>query len=788
MDLKRLSEYVKSLELEQAAMDKAITTLLDSYNSNTLWEMARAAQLPHTTGKKLSKGELLALMQQEFFKPKRLKEVYQHLTRTERDVLNRLLLHEGKISSRQFKRQLLRAGVVTEAPSPPEAEKPRYGYARGHAIYGRSVPHIGSPSPPKSTIFEDVLARLTLKGLVFSAETEIATTGGSSYKLQLHPAEAVYVPAFVSRHLPPPEPIPVTVKEWQPSHTLPGDPQLFLRDLYLYWDTVRRSPVDMIQVGFVGKRGLKQLNAALLTPDPTLDSAKQEDETSRLYLLRQLLQALKLLTPQNGILHTTVKNSRAIPDFWQRTTAEQVTAVLAAWRTVPTPFRFNTKLPYYQFEANTRLACHHLLNILTKMPAAAWTEREEVLTSLQEQNSSFLFNERGYIESGRGYYYGNQQQSLNDMDKLEQRFVAEVAVQFLLPLGLVELGYNNPPTNPLDWYAYRLTSLGTAVLHQKPFSGETITGQIIIQPNFQILAMGPVPLSTLAQLDLFAERQKVDRSAFEYHLSRQSVYAAQQMGYPVAEIERFLEAASPHDLPQNIRRSLAEWAAHHDRIVFRRHVTLLQAADEALLERLLNGAETGKLLARPVSSQVALVKSKQQEKLVSALQAEGLLPAISGPNPEAADKSVLVAENGRIEPVHAVPSLHLQGRLAPFTVATEGGWQLTAQSVARAGGSKQKVQAIVDELGKLNRGQLSQGLVAQIRAWGGYYGRATVGTMTLFEFRDQETLAELRDLPELTERLQPFDAGKRALAVVAEEEVTAVRTILSGLGVAVSGQ
>ncbi|MCZ7669766.1 MAG: hypothetical protein M5U34_22610 [Chloroflexi bacterium] len=407
------------------------------------------------------------------------------------------------------------------------------------------MPHIGSPFSPKSTIFEDVLARLTLKGLVFSAETEIATTGGSSYKLQLHPAEAVYVPAFVSRHLPPPEPIPVTVKEWQPSHTLPGDPQLFLRDLYLYWDTVRRSPVDMIQVGFVGKRGLKQLNAALLTPDPTLDSAKQEDETSRLYLLRQLLQALKLLTPQNGILHTTVKNSRAIPDFWQRTTAEQVTAVLAAWRTVPTPFRFNTKLPYYQFEANTRLARHHLLNILTKMPAAAWTEREEVLTSLQEQNSSFLFNERGYIESGRGYYYGNQQQSLNDMDKLEQRFVAEVVVQFLLPLGLVELGYNNPPTNPLDWYAYRLTPLGNGRSPPKTVQRRNYNRPDHHPAQLPDFSHGASALSTLAQLDLFAERQKVDRSAFEYHLSRQSVYAAQQMGYPVAEIERFLEALRP---------------------------------------------------------------------------------------------------------------------------------------------------------------------------------------------------------------------------------------------------
>ncbi|MCZ7669767.1 MAG: hypothetical protein M5U34_22615 [Chloroflexi bacterium] len=68
---------------------------------------------------------------------------------------------------------------------------------------------------------------------------------------------------------------------------------------------------------------------------------------------------------------------------------------------------------------------------------------------------------------------------------------------------------------------------------------------------------------------------------------------------------------------------------------------------------------------------------------MSALQAEGLLPAISGPNPEAADKKPLVAENGRIEPVHAVPSLHLQGRLAPFTVATEGGWQPTAQRGSR---------------------------------------------------------------------------------------------------------
>ncbi len=783
MGIKRLFDYLTKEPFDQAAMNREIATLLDSYNSNTLWDMARAAQLPGTVGKKLGKDAVLALLKQEFFKPERIEAAYKRLTKTERDVLNRLLLHNGQISSRLFARELLRAGLVTEAPPPPKPKKNDYWSREGQSVYGRSVTHVGSPINAKSTIYEDVIARLTLQGLVFSEGTD-TNTGGTSYKLQFHPGNTLYIPAFVSRYLPKPEPIPVVVNQWQPSHRLHGDPQLFLRDLYLYWDTVRRSPMDMIQSGFVGKRGLKQLNAALLNPDPTLDSVKQEDETERLYLLRQILQELKLVKAQNGLLATTAKSSHVIPDFWQKTLAEQVTAVLAAWRNLPNPFRFADKRAYYQFTPNTRQASQMLLNTLAKMPANAWIELEDVLTGLQEENENFLFNERSYIQSGRSYHYGSKGQLLVEMDKLEKLFIAEVTTRFLLQMGLVEVGYNNPPTNPANWHACRLTPLGTAVLHNQSFPDDNaVTGQVIIQPNFQILAMGPVPLNVLAQLDLFAERQKVDRSAFEYHLSRQSIYAAQQMGFAVAEVQRFLETVTPHDLPQNIRRSLDEWAAHHDRIVFRPNVTLLQAADEALLEQLLTGPETGKLLARPVSNQVALVKSKQQTRLMSALHEAGLLPAVAGANPESADKSVVVDENGRIQPVHAVPSLHLRGRLAPFALEAEGGWQLTAESVRRAGGSKQKVQTVVAELGKLNRGPLPNHLVTQIRAWGGYYGNATIGTMTLFEFRDREALAELRELPELKEMLQPFAAGDRALAVVAEEQVTAVQAILARLGV-----
>ncbi len=152
------------------------------------------------------------------------------------------------------------------------------------------------------------------------------------------------------------------------------------------------------------------------------------------------------------------------------------------------------------------------------------------------------------------------------------------------------------------------------------------------------------------------------------------------------------------------------------------------------MELLLDNEEIGKLLARPVGTAVALVKTKQQTSLIQVLQTAGLLPVVSGTDPEAACKSVLVDENSRIQPIYAVPGLHLRGRISRLAEETAEGWPLTERSISHAGGSKKKMQNLIDELGKLNRGQLSENLVTRIRAWGGYYGKASVEMLTLFEF------------------------------------------------------
>ncbi len=257
----------------------------------------------------------------------------------------------------------------------------------------------------------------------------------------------------------------------------------------------------------------------------------------------------------------------------------------------------------------------------------------------------------------------------------------------------------------------------------------------------------------------------------------------------VSQIIHFLENNSETALPQNVHRSLKEWGAHHERIVFRTGVSLLQAADGTLLERLLETPSTSKHLARAITPTVALLKKGHQSSLVSGLLKQELLPAVSDANPKSADHSVIIQPDGSIHPIHAVPSLHLRGRLARVAQQTpDGHWQLTPQSVQKAGGGRQQVRRLLEELRQLGRGPLAEELVDQIKAWGSYYGHAAAETLTLIEFYDHVALKELREISELSDYLTPFSMGERALAVVSSQKLDQVKDILARFGVQVKDQ
>jgi hypothetical protein len=692
-----------------------IDAILETYHSATLWEMARAAGLEVTDsrGKRLRKAELLPRIRAEFFTKKRVLSSVRRLDERERAVLDRLLLRGGTAATRSLKREAVRARLATSADKPKPGDPYEY-YNRAPYAQGYS----GHPERPRSRVFEDVVARLTHRGLVFSQRIPMAT-GGTPYKAQFHPGATLFVPHVVQQYLSEPEPVPLNAPDWQPEQVQIADPGLLLRDLYLYWDHARRNDVTLLKSGLVGKRGLKAINDVLLVPDPLLQGAKREDQAPRLFLLRRLLEQLDLVRGHRGQLQMTGESPDHIPAFWSWPLVNQLKACLESW------FRLGAigawEKEAAQYSPRYRHARETVCATLQKLETGIWLEPEDLLERLQDHDSDFLFAERSKVESYRGSwyyshsgsnYYGSTRDLLRAFDEYEGRFLATWITGFLHQLGIVDVGRKGE-----TWQAFRLTEIGRAVLDAEDTQpsdrlAEEGQGKLVIQPNFQIVAMGPVGLDCLARLDLIADRKRADRGAFEYHITRDSIYRAHKLGMEVDEVIHFLEEATGVTLPQNIRRSLQEWGAQHERIVFRSGVSLLQAADADFLTKLLDDSRVSRYLDRQVSSEVALLNSGHERSVVAELVSQGILPAVSNCEPDSADDSVVVDEDGTIRPVQAVPSLYLRGRLSRMAEERTGGlWKLTAASISQAGGSKKAVLHLLVELRRLSREALPSGLV-----------------------------------------------------------------------------
>ncbi|MBV7337374.1 helicase-associated domain-containing protein [Chloroflexi bacterium TSY] len=788
--------------------------LLDAYNANTLWLIAQEAEIVPSKGRKPRKMDLIQLMEARFFTAARIQKSFKKLSELERTVLNRVQLRPGMVTLRSLRRELLRAEIITETPESGRYQ--RYSHMPGPPYALGS--YLGQTNRPDSTILEDILARLTLYGLLFS-QTKMGDHSGNLFKLQFHPAEKVFVPAAIRRHLPAPEPIAAQA-EWTPANIVQQDPTIWLRALYLYWEYVRRHRITLLKSGLVGKRPLKALNEVLLIGDPAFEKSSTEADATKLLMLRLFLQALNLLEIKGTQLQITEKSSVTVPAFWMADQAQQLQICLGAWLLMGTTSELGDEYQYYHPDYKT--ARYTLIQTLYELPSESWIDFDELLETIQGKNPEFLFSDRQQVESSTrsyyysGSYYGSPQALISNFNRAEEMFVRRVPMGLLHSLGFVELGYRR--NNQKQWESVRLTERGRQVIselgeslnplelspatleqtlgsldsHEEDStlaiptdSSQDSGGQVIIQPNFQLLAMGPVRLGTLAQIGFFAERTRADQAAFEYQLTRESVYEAQQLGMSVVDVISFLTEISHTPLPQNVHRSLDEWSAQHERIVFRSGVNLLQAVDKEFLSELLQGEAVGEHIARTLAPEVALIKPKSKSSLIKALVAEELLPAVSGANPEAADQSIKIEENGTIQPIHAVPSLHLQGRLARFAEETNGHWAVTPTSIKQAGGSRKKVLNLIQEMGRLHRGTLPQTLIDDVKNWGGYFGNAFAETVTLIEFRDNNARNELMNHPALEGYLTPFEAGDRALAVIPSGKLTQVKNILAGFGVSV---
>ncbi|RMF33652.1 MAG: hypothetical protein D6759_06675 [Chloroflexi bacterium] len=771
--------------------------LLEAYNYHALLDIARFNRIPmeNKSGKRLYKRELVRELEKRLFTKKHVREALEQLSPVERKVLDVLLLRGGRANTTAFQRLLVGHGIVSPT--------------RGKM----------DPWNPSATDFDSVVARLTLHGLVFSAEGPISDLGYTRtvLKRSLKPGPSLYIPPTIRKHLPSPDP-ELLQRPARVSRIQSASARTLQRDLYLYWSYVRDHRVQVTLKGEVYKRALRELANSLLTPIK-LEKKQGERDVPYLLFLRRLLMSLNLLTLRGR--KDLIANDAS--HFLAADPAQRVRRSFEAWLDgdfwnelydQPLPHVSITTgggaLPYPTPKpiVEARRQVVRFLQKLSKPSAQDWVALSNLIEAIRVEAYEFLLP-RNYRARSSSYYYsyyyygplyktpyaahrnplGWTFQGVTSeeegWDLVEAPFIANVITGPLHWLGLVDLGYGDAGQDPV---AYRLTPLGAWLLGLGP-PVEIPTekqGRIIVQPNFQILAMDPVSDQTLATLDIFADRISAER-AIEYRMSRESVYRGQQQGWSAQRIIAYLEEVSGGKLPQNVVVSLQEWQALHERITLYRRVVLVHAQDPEVLDRLSRHPNLTKLLHHRPAPTAALVHPRQVDALIKALGTAGVLPVVT--RQAGKEENCLVAdEEGNLRLVHRTPSIYLARRLDRFAERVDDHhYRITPDSVQKALEQGLDAPAILQELSVLHQGPLPFRLTVRVKAWAHHYGDAALQSLTLLQLRDQAALQELLQDPEVGPFLRRFNPPpERALALVTQDDLETLRRLLTERGMALS--
>ena len=637
-------------------------------------------------------------------------------------------------------------------------------------------------SPSQPLLVSEVVYLLLRLGLVVGLREQ---TGSYVHSLDIIPfavgvpKEVMAVPAVASLAPPPQASNPQLVDLPETGQIVPGDPTPILRQLLFLWHELRRQPAKLLRDGSLGKRESRRLAQAL-----ALDETTGMERVATLYAL---LQALGMVEVDTAAQLARAWEDPGVMQIWTSGPAAQIEAIIRAYSTLEgSPDRIPSADLKQWYK---RRYIHHsmsilrqrVISLLLEMQGVGWLSVDQIVSLLNEEHTGGLLLEAGTRESllenaskGTGWAY-----VLGELRVIEYTIV-EALLQEQHRLGLLDAFYHDAEAQAL--YAVRISD-AVRQFEESPPTSVSAGWSVVLQPDFQVLALGPTPSSVLATIEGFTERESVDPSVVTYRITHESTYGAFQRGETADTLLAQLSELTHAEPPQNVRRSLEAWYAQYERIVVHRQVTILHVDSPALLEALMRDPELARHV-HPIDATTAWFHPSAAGVIEARLMEHGHLAAKVKDIVEARRESVRW-QGDELESVRAAPGLGAIGTLARFAErVSEGHWRLTPERVQRAAGLGIDANIIARWLEELTGASLPSRWRTRLRAWTGYFGQARVAHVRLLQFENATALDELRSLdPRLKRWLRPLPDAP-GYATVADTHWDELQHILGELGIA----
>jgi hypothetical protein len=701
---------------------------------------------------------------QYLFDPASCTDTLRGLTEMEKSILRELIACGGRANSRDLALYFSCLQVPLDDASEPEREY--ITTAVSFKESSKSQPHhhivaLQYPTPHPHGFFEQAVHRLLLLGLLFwGKQTNFV---GRDY------ASGVYDGILI---------VPRTVLEiadklWNAVEQSSSHDQTSEEDtskdlkttvenvsegitslqryLYRYWSLVAasREGLSLINSRLLSRPSLRLVVEQVSPPGAAaMEQVRTESDVPHLLFIRLLLMKLGLLSERRGTLFAASAES-----FFSLPLVERARRCYHAWldtafwnelaytsniilRPGPAPLdsaheevvhsrmqvmeRLLAEVvgewhKFSTFISRTRLYTPYLL-----FPRQRGTRAERYTAGNNPYNWDFRLR-RGWLTPRDGWYL------------VEGGFIHAIITGPLHWLGLVNLDADHPDAFRMVPDLALITSETLLDMHEPGW------GRLVVQPNFEVIALAPVSEALLLHLDRFAERIRLELIA-QYRLTRASITHAIQSGLQVEMIQRILEQAAGGPIPQNVQYSLIEWERQARRIELWKGVTLLEVDDVTLLDQLLADVETRNFFGRRLAPQLVEVLTDQLTAVQELLWQRDYLPALvsasiydhlleSGRLPTLEPQWRLL-HNGLLQPCHAVLNLFLVSEVEHITELDEAtGWRrITPEAIQQACNSGLSLEHIVRYLQHYCEGGVPASFLIRLKLWGnGYDQQPSIG-------------------------------------------------------------
>ncbi len=735
---------------------------------------------------------------QSLFEPTSIQEALASLNDLEKIILRELVLCGGRANSRDLALYLTYEGVL--APVKKDAvtsheilglpSMPSRAYQPGAALqYPAAHPH---------GLFELALRHLLLLGLLFwGRQTNFA---GRDYTSGIH--DGVLIVSATVRNVVHEELGTDDNQVAALSDEDVGDAvRAFQRTLYLYWSMVAalREGLGLVHNGLLSRSALRHVTETIMHAE----QVRSESDVPRLLFIRLLMMKLGLLQERRGtIFAAPAETFFALPLVERARRCYQLYLETPLWdeilylpevnvRPGPAPLdaaheevvhsrqaviermvqeSFGVWHDISAFIARTKLYVPYLL-----FPRQYGSRTERYSNSSNPYGWDFRLR-RGWLTHREGWHM------------VEGGFIRTVLTGPLYWQGIVDLDHEDHPAR------FRLQpGVATILRPETPVRAEIPVGRLIVQPNFELVALAPVSEVLLVSLDRFADRVSLEHIA-QYRLTKASVTRAIQAGLHAETIQEQLERAAGGEIPQNVRYSLQEWERQARRVEVWQGATLVEVDNADLLDALFADEGTRSLFARRLSPLLAEVAPYRLPAVQEVFWKRDYLPAMTEASFRAgAMESGRLAvrepqwrlhDDGLLQPFYAVPDLYLVAAVERFSELDETtGWhRVTSASLQFALGNGLELDYIVRFLQQYCESGIPGSLLIRLKIWGnGYGGKQSIlverspllrlSTQVLQDLQaDEELNALLGSEVEQQSRLVRVDASalERVIALLHE--------------------